>query len=458
MTHFNPMQEVIGGLLVLWQAPPGVTVPRPGVPGMPPPVPSDGIHGVFLVLHSCGQTPRDLFEAPEEKAMMKAILRRGFIVVAPEAQAHENPANCWRPLVDAAGVSTMLTQFRTLRGLELLPMYGVGISSGGLLLGAMAYYGAPFAGCHVQVAPPQTLRAGMPPMSFVAMEYDPYGSKSAVEKAAEELKELQVPVQVIIAEPKPLSDLQSRLEGMGFEEDMVPAMVRMAEIWGFKEMRQGREYLALNTADQFLSRMSLDPNWAHITKDKVKLKVLFEELHVIEGVHGATAERFEESLDFLMDPSHKPKVIQSPVQNVPGAVSMHGGPATAADKNKDEVSSTPGRTCKHVFPVGKTGLAAQRILRLPKRSQDELNFHNNGLTSKVDFLCACLKVKISEETSPGPGPSLTWLNRTFHDLKAPLPGKPDLMLADVHDVICENEGKIECAECKPWDPFGEKRL
>lgn len=457
------MQEIVGNLPVLWHAPPGITVPRPGVAGLPPPVPSEGIHGVFLVLHSCGQTPRDLFEAPEERKMMTSILRRGFVVVAPEAQAHENPANCWRPLVDAAGVTQMLAEFRNLRGLALLPMYGVGISSGGILLGAMAYYGAPFAGCHIQVAPPQTLRAGMPPMSFVAMEYDPYGSKTAVEQAAEELKTLQVPVQVIIAEPKPISDMESRLEGLGFPEDIAPAMTRMAEIWGFKEMRKGGEYLGLNTADQFLSRLAQDPNWVHVTADKVKLKVLFEELHVIEGVHGATAEGFDESLDFLMDPSHKPaKVTEAAVPKVPGAVSMHGGPAIGVDQNTSgvhqEVSSAPGRSCSHVFPVGKTGLAPQRILRLPRQSQDELNFHNNKLTSKVDFLCACLKVKISEDLAPGSGPSLTWLNRTFHDFKTPLPGKPDLMLADVHDAICENEGKIECAQCKPWDPFGEKRL
>jgi hypothetical protein len=391
--------------------------------------------------------------------MMTAILRRGFVVIAPEAQTHENPANCWRPLVDAAGVSKMLAEFRNLRGLALMPMYGVGISSGGVLLGAMAYYGAPFAGCHIQVAPPQTLRSGMPPMSFVAMEYDTYGQKAAVEQAAEELKTLQVPVQVLIAKPKPITDMESRLEGLGFPEDIVPAMTRMAEIWGFKEMRQGEEYLALNTADQFLSKMSMDPNWVPIVQDKAKLKALFEELHVIEGIHGATFEGFDESLDFLMDPGHKPaKVSQVSTPNVPGAVSMHGGPATAAGPNKEELSSAPGRSCTHVFPVGKTGLAPQRILRLPKQSQDELSFHNNKLTSKVDFLCACLKVKISEEFAPGSAPSLTWLNRTFHDFKTPLPGKPDLMLADVHDAICENEGKIECAQCKPWDPFGEKRV
>jgi hypothetical protein len=358
----------------------------------------------------------------------------------------------------------MLTEFRSLRGLGLLPLYGVGISSGGVLLGAMAYYGAPFAGCHFNVAPPQMLRQGLPPMSYVAMQYDTYGSKEAVEKAAEELKSYQVPVQVINVEPKPIKDLESRLDGVGFPEDIVPAMTKMAEIWGFKEMRPGGEYFALNTADQFLGRMGLDPNWAHIVKDKEKFKILFEELHVVEGVHGATSEGFDESLDFLMDPSHKPaRPAQHPVKNVPGAVSMQGGPAVAApDKQTDSIpaeqGSQVGRTCNHVFPVGKTGLAPQRILRLPLQSLAELKAHNNWITSKVDFLCACLKVKISEETTPGPGPALTWLNRTTSMLKTPLPGKPDLTLADIHDVICEEEGKIECAQCKPWDPFGEKRL
>lgn len=459
---FSPTAEFVSGIPILYQAPRGTNLPRPGIPGMPPPTPSDGIHGIFVVFHSCGQQPRDLFEAPEERKMMKAILRRGFVVVAPEAQAHENPANCWRPLVDAAGITQMLAEFRNLRGLALLPMYGVGISSGGVLLGAMAYYGAPFAGCHIQVAPPQTVRAGMPPMSFTAMKYDTYGPVQAMEKAAEELKTLQVPVQVIVSEPKPIEDLESRLEDFGFPEDMVPAMGKMAEIWGFKEMKKdGKEYLALNTADQFLGRMSTDPNWAPILKDKTKFKVLFEELHVIEGVHGATAERFEESLDFLMDPSHTPHKETEPlVPKVPGAVSMHGGPTKPMSDQQREGSPAPvpmARTCEYKFPVGKTGLAAQRILRLPQKSQAELNFHNNWVTSKVDFLCACLKVQISDEPSSGPGPSLTWLNRTFSQLKTPLPGKPDLMLADVHDTICENEGKIECAQCKPWDPFGEKR-
>lgn len=451
---FEPKAEIVGNVAIMHQAPPGTSVPRPAVYGAPVPTPSEGIHGVFLVFHSCGQQPRDLFEAPEERKMMTSILRRGFIILAPEAQPNENPANCWRPLSDAPGVSRMVTEFRALRGLALLPLYGVGISSGGVILGAMAYYGAPFAGCHFNVAPPQMLRAGLPPMSFVDMHYDTYGPRVAVEQAAEELKKLQVPVQVINVEPKPIADLETRLKGLGFPDDMMPTIKKFAENWGFEEKKPDGEYLALNTADQFLGRLAMDPNWAYIAKNKEKWLDLFEELHDIEGVHGATSERFDESLDFLMDPSHRAsrQVQSTPDQQVPGAIKMFGG---LGDHPSQGPASQLGRTCTHTFPTGKTGLAPQRILRMPLQTLEEMNAQNEWITSKVDFMCACLNVKISEEVSAYAGPMLTWLNRTSSVLKTPLPGKPDLALADIHDVICESEGKMECAQCRPWDPFGE---
>merc|ERR1719387_3319009 len=112
------------------------------------------------------------------------------------------------------------------------------------------------------------------------------------------------------------------------------------EMWGFIEKRKDVPYLSFNTADQFMGRLSLDPTWSQspMMKSKQMLRGLWEELKVMEGVHGPTAERFDESIDFLLDPEH--------VQDAKKAHAAAAAPDTpTAGKN----------VCKHAEPPNKVG-------------------------------------------------------------------------------------------------------
>merc|ERR1719281_876038 len=76
------------------------------------------------------------------------------------------------------------------------------------------------------------------------------------------------------------------------------------------------------TADQALNRLIATPTWnPQVAKNS---KTMYEELHLVEGVHGPTVEFFDQSLDFLLDPTHNPAAHQPPPPGAP--VSMEIAP------------------------------------------------------------------------------------------------------------------------------------
>merc|ERR1719375_49159 len=104
----------------------------------------------------------------------------------------------------------------------------------------------------------------------------------------------------------------------------------------------------------------MDPSWASLVKSKRTFRGLWEELKVIEGVHGPTAERFDESIDFLLDPEH----VQDPKK-------VHAAPASRANMapTSPTLSGSPvpaKHVCNHAEPPNKIGLLSQRTLALPR--------------------------------------------------------------------------------------------
>merc|ERR1719428_44609 len=115
----------------------------------------------------------------------------------------------------------------------------------------------------------------------------------------------KVPVQALEVQPKSVYDLPKRAGRMGLEKKLVEDMVEQLRLWGLTEHRYGKEHLIYGTADGSLSKLMEDPRWSALVFQRSKY--IFEELHVVEGVHNPTAEKFEASLNFLMDPRHGEK-------------------------------------------------------------------------------------------------------------------------------------------------------
>lgn len=320
---FHPETDNIGGMRVLYAAPPGAKVPKPAVPGMPPPLPN-GLKGIAMLFHACGRNSADWFQLPEESAMVEKLFQREFAVVAP-TEAPGAPGGCWVPTVDTPPVLAAMKFFLSSRGLDKLPLYGIGLSSGGGMASSLQYAGLQFAGLHLNSSPGGAkknspgyfTKKGFPPTSFVYFPADTYAAPDDIRAAETALVLNRVPVQILELQPKPVTDLAARVEAAGLGPDTGPKLVQQLEKWNLVENRYGQNYMMMASADQALSRLVADPAWNPIVATKSKM--VYEELHAVEGIHGPSVEYFDQSLDFLLDPTHNPAAHEPPAVSSGGA-------------------------------------------------------------------------------------------------------------------------------------------
>lgn len=328
---FHVENDNIGGMRVLYAAPPGAKVPLPSVPGMPPPVPT-GLKGVAMLFHACGRNSADWFQLPEESQMVQKLFERGFAVVAP-TEAPNAPGGCWVPAVDTTPVYTTMHTFLSTRGLDKLPLYGIGLSSGGGMAASLQYAGMKFAGLHLNSSPGGAkknnpgyfARPGFPPTSFVYFTADNYAAPDDIRTAETALTLNHVPVQVLELQPKPVEELATRVQAAGIDQETGMKLVKQLESWNLVENRYGQNFMMMMTADQALNRLLATPAWnPSVAKAS---KTMYEELHLVEGVHGPSVEYFDQSLDFLLDPTHNAALHEPPA---PGqAPAVPSAPATS---------------------------------------------------------------------------------------------------------------------------------
>jgi len=351
---FHVENDNIAGMRVLYAAPPGARVPKPSVPGMPPPIPS-GLKGVAMLFHACGRNSADWFQLPEESQMVQKLFERGFAVVAP-TESPNAPGGCWVPAIDTTPVYTAMHAFLTSRGLDKLPLYGIGLSSGGGMAASLQYTGMKFSGLHLNSSPGGAkknnpgyfARPGFPPTSFVYFTADTYAAPDDIRTAETALTLNHVPVQVLELQPKPVEELATRVQAMGMDQETGMKLVKQLESWNLVENRYGQNFMMMMTADQALNRLIANPTWnPQVAKAS---KTMYEELHLVEGVHGPSVEYFDQSLDFLLDPAHDataheppadgqaPSVPSAPVVATVPAVSVAEAPAMPAA----QFTMTPG--------------------------------------------------------------------------------------------------------------------
>lgn len=252
--------------------------------------------------------------------MTRAVLRRGLAALAPDAAPAEG--GCWTTNVDGPALAYSLPRLLRKLGLQGKLLYGVGISSGGVMLDALATtYEISFAGLHYQVSPGGASGVGKPGTfashphprtSFVFMTKDLFAPRITIDAAAAALRKRGTPVQVFEAKPKPITELVSRAPLVGVSPDFMRRVVQRLYDLGFLESRckgckkgvvkKGKHlWLEFGFSDSAVSSICMNQA---LGPTIWPCRAFSEEVHVVEGVHGPTAEHFEESLDFLQGASN----------------------------------------------------------------------------------------------------------------------------------------------------------
>jgi len=298
----GPTSQVVYGVHFAYKLPTGATTALqfPQLENS-----TSSVQGVFLLLHACGRLSQDWFGGlPEESAIAWLLLKYNFAVFAPDAQP--SPGGCWQPTYDGlyipAGFNNLLGQL----GLQTLPLYGVGLSSGGVMLAHLSETNKlSFKAVHFNVSPGSAsklgpggfIRPGYPRASFVHMLPDPFAPPKAIKFATQALRRNHVPTQVIVAPARPIYDLLFEAQRIGVP---VPAMKRLIvdmEKWGFLEKRHDRKtYLRFKQADAVNMMLQIHGRPA-VHK---RLRQLDAVVHVLEGIHAPTAQPFVRVLRFML--------------------------------------------------------------------------------------------------------------------------------------------------------------
>lgn len=328
-SKFTPIAQVIGSVHFRVHVPTRATILAPGRNATPADVPPDaavaGPRGAVLFLHACLHHSQDFFELPEESKMATAALRRGLAVLAPDASPSQG--GCWNPQIDGPLLYNALPLLLQKEGLLGKPLYGVGISSGGVMLDALVgAFRIKFDGLQFQVSPgsasgdiPGYFRSQPHPRSsFVFMTGDQYAPRRTIEVAAAALRKAGTPAQVLEAKPKPIRELVNRAPLVGLSRGFMRRTVRRMYDLGYLERRPGGAeseggrlatpavagagpppvWIKLGKSDAVVGHLLADANYG--PKLYPRLRAFNEEVHVVEGVHGPTSEHFEESLDFIL--------------------------------------------------------------------------------------------------------------------------------------------------------------
>eukprot|EP00746_Dinoflagellata_sp_MGD_P145932 gnl/MRDRNA2_/MRDRNA2_78492_c0_seq1.p1 gnl/MRDRNA2_/MRDRNA2_78492_c0~~gnl/MRDRNA2_/MRDRNA2_78492_c0_seq1.p1 ORF type:complete len:370 (+),score=50.59 gnl/MRDRNA2_/MRDRNA2_78492_c0_seq1:180-1289(+) len=285
--------------------------------------------GTFVLLHGCGHFANDWFELPEEKKITQAVVNRGYAVLVPNAPSRVG--GCWVEQQDGPVLYQSVQLWLQTHGMEGKPLYAVGISSGGVMIAKLVtVYQMTFKGIHFVVSPGAAFGASaggfstvkFPRTSFVYMPKDSYAPPQTIQVAVQALKKAGTPVVAFKAAPKQVNTLYVRSKKMDITKKMMAKCIRKLYEWGYLESRcrhcppgivhrfDYRLYLKYGSSDYVLNLLVADPEVGPYLRAALsRRRALEEELHVIEGFHGSTAEHVDKVLNFLLSQHRaKPKM------------------------------------------------------------------------------------------------------------------------------------------------------
>lgn len=303
-SQLHPVQEFSNNLIVMFQK-------------------ESTSQGTFVLLHGCGHSALDWFELPEEKRITQAVLKRGFAALVPNAP--HRVGGCWHEHEDGMLLFQAVQLWLQKHGMEGKPLYAIGISSGGVMIARLVTgFQMPFKGMHFIVSPGAAIAnppsAGgfgitkFPRSTFVYMPKDTFAPPQTIEVAVDALKRAGTPVKAFKAGPKQVNTLYLRAPKMDISRKMMKKCIRKLYEWGYLESRcwncppgivhrfDYRLWLKYGTSDYSLNYLLADSEVGPYLRAKLsRRRAIEEELHVIEGFHGGTAQHIDKALDFLLE-------------------------------------------------------------------------------------------------------------------------------------------------------------
>lgn len=328
----QPTSKWYGNMHMQYHAPELVPLPAEGPVGntsSPCLKPKPGLQcskGVFVLMHACQHNSGDFFTLPEETTITTAVVRRGFVALVPDAP--NRASHCWLPYEDGLILYTSINLFLEEKGLQDKPLYGIGISSGGVMLARLiSSYKMPFLGSHYVVSPgaadalsdkpkPGAFATyDFPRTSFVYMNKDYYASPKAIKVAAKALRKRGTDVLVLESKPKKVQTLLKRAGLMNIHTSVMHRIIRELYNWKYLEARCNNCHADKGSSFTDILSLWLKPNHAdgaltrfyehstlgsYLKEDTVRARSLLEELHYIEAVHGPTADHIDLVIPFLL--------------------------------------------------------------------------------------------------------------------------------------------------------------
>lgn len=283
----------------LWQRPPGE------------------VKGMLFIAHGCNHQATDFFTMqgrdgwqftgceksfsgsclglPEEVEMRRAARNRGYLVVT--VSGGNGKHSCWDSRRDVDRVKLALQYVREQEGLQSVPLFATGASSGGALVGALAAAGVP----HLKCVSPQVSAIDVPAtfpqdvsIFFVPMVRDK-GTAAQVQQNIQQLKKQGIRVAQQVVKESPLSDKFLENNGVG----LTPGAADEA-MASFRKSGVVNEHA-------FLKEDPRVSNWRQAVKAVPKSELgstkpdaskLSELLNVAYAFHELTAQYILEMLNF----------------------------------------------------------------------------------------------------------------------------------------------------------------
>merc|ERR1719316_2106354 len=243
--------------------------------------------------------------------MTQAVLRRGFAVAALDTLVRHT-ADCWDVGADGPKIARAVLEVQAHAGLQKAPLYGLGVSSGGMILARLVGgFQLQFSGLVFNVSPHTAElfygNTAWPRTSFVYAPHDVWAPPTMVLATAKLLQQRGTPVQVLNTEPKPLNELLRYAVQLGIPPPSLALVVDLVRKAGFTKVLPGptvgsrkETFLAPAGADSafmYLHTTAVAPILAKLPNHGQGLR---EEMHALAGTHGVTAEHFEKVLDFVL--------------------------------------------------------------------------------------------------------------------------------------------------------------
>jgi hypothetical protein len=273
--------------------------------------------GVLIVLHSCMRSGLEFFHLPEDRIIAQDALKKGLAVLALTSQ--DRDSGCFTQK-DMSWVSNVVDEWTKIHGLESVPRYGLGMSSGGsflffvykeLKLESMAVYNTPQG-----FLPDDIEDKYMVPTAYVTMPRDKPMFKE-MQDNYNELVRNEIPAQIFRVTPRPFTPVlcATRFPEMlvkdcnAFFDRLQKDHSQLLDKDGFvaEDLKSGQWQSLFETLRVDAPTHQLDYQTPLATSGHSwPWAAMEQEVRTCHAYHGMTSEHHSSILQFLISPVGAP--------------------------------------------------------------------------------------------------------------------------------------------------------